>query len=171
MGDLYISFVGSEMNFVGSLLKLLEAQRSWSALFLRVAVGMTFVTHGYDKVFKSGIMETAQAFAQMGIPLGGVLGPLVPIAEFFGGLGLILGLGTRLWAFLQAWTMVFAIAFVHGGQGFALHAEMAERSGKQVPSLAGWEWQALLLASCITLFLTGAGVASVDHFIRRKFRV
>lgn len=151
------------------LLDALGRQRSWVPLLLRIVVGATFAVHGHGKMadlLEKGISATASQFAF--VPLGGVLGPLVPIVEFVGGVCLILGLATRLWAFGQVWVMVFAIAFVHFPQGFAMHAGLMEHGGKQVPAMLGWEWQALLLAGCATLVVEGPGCVSIDAFLRRK---
>jgi putative oxidoreductase len=150
-----------------SLTTALDRQRAWMPLLLRIPVGATFALHGYGKVFERGILATASGFAEHGIPLGAVLGPIVPIAEFFGGLCLIVGLGTRVWAFLQAWIMIFAIAFVHGSQGFQMHAVMMTREGKQVAANAGWEWQALILAASLVLVIGGGGALSMDALLGR----
>ncbi len=156
---------------IGRGLSWLERQASWGApLLLRMAVGSTFIAHGYGKIFERGILATADGFAQMGVPMGQALGPVVPVAEFFGGIAVVLGLGTRAWAFLQAWIMAFAIAFVHGSQGFKMHGEIMSRGGKEMPVSAGWEWQALLLAACLALVLMGPGRASIDAWVRRRFR-
>ncbi len=156
------------MNVIQGFLEFLDRQRAWLPVLLRLVVGATFIAHGYGKVFERGILGTAQGFARMGIPLGGVLGLLVPIVEFFGGICLVLGLGTRVWAFLQSWDMVFAIVFVHRNQGFVIQGELVERGGKQVPVAAGWEWQALILAACLTLMIGGPGSLSIDAWFRRR---
>ncbi len=89
--------------------------------------------------------------SKMDLPLANLLSPLVPIVEFVGGIGLVAGLATRIWAFMLSWVMVFAIFCVHWHGGFK-----------------AWEWQALLLASCLTLTLGGPGVISIDHAIRSR---
>lgn len=91
------------MSVIRGFLEFLDRQRAWSPILLRLVVGATFIAHGYGKVFERGILGTAEGFVRAGIPLGGTLGLLVPIVEFFGGICLILGLGTRIWTFLQAW--------------------------------------------------------------------
>jgi len=156
------------MNAVLRLLFSTGRHPSWLPLLLRIPVGATFIVHGYGKVFERGILETASGFAQRGIPLGGVLGPIVPIAEFFGGILLIAGLGTRLWGLLDAGVMTFAILFVHWSQGFRMKAELVTRGDQQVAASGGWEWQALLLASCLVLAIGGGGKVSLDALIVRR---
>ena len=70
-------------NLVCRILDILDRQRGWSPLLLRVAVGAIFVGAGWPKV-QAGLFSFAPA-----VPLGKVLGPLVPGIEFFGGILLI----------------------------------------------------------------------------------
>ena len=94
-------------------------KRDLGLLLLRLGAGVTLMAHGYPKLFggpekeppqpvaealgpnfapavKQGGPESfAQMLAQMGVPEPQVAAVLAGLAEFGGGLGLVLGLGTR----------------------------------------------------------------------------
>ena len=76
---------------------------------LRVVAGGMLMQHGGQKLFVFGFDGVAGAFAGMGIPMAGILGPFVAFVEFFGGLALVTGLLTRLASLGLASTMIVAI--------------------------------------------------------------
>jgi len=121
---------------------------------LRVVLGMTFILHGGQKLFVFGFAGVSGAFAQMGIPAPGLLGPFVAFVEFFGGIAILLGLLTRLAALGIGATMVVAILTVHLKNGFF--------------APTGFEFPLSLLASAIALVITGAGDFSLDALIGKR---
>jgi len=121
---------------------------------LRAVIGSIFVAHGAQKLFVFGLAGVSGAFLQMGIPAPGVVGPLVALVEFFGGLALIVGLLTRLAAAGLAVTMLGAILFVHLNAGLFL------------PN--GSEFALSLLGAVTFLALAGAGAFSLDAVIGRR---
>jgi len=121
---------------------------------LRFAVGLVFAAHGYQKLFEFGFSGVTQAFTQMGVPLPGVTGPFIACLEFFGGIALILGVLTSLFAFLLACDMLGAILLVKQGSGLI--------------GSRGMEVEVLLMLGAVALVLSGAGALSVDATISRR---
>lgn len=127
-------------------------------LILRIVAGVIFAAHGGQKLFVYGFDGVAGAFAQMGVPLPGLTGPLVAFLEFGGGIALILGVLSRLAALGLAVNMLAAIFLVHIGAGFFL------------PD--GMEFVLALFGIAAAVTVMGPGGYSVDAIIagRRGIR-
>jgi putative oxidoreductase len=117
-------------------------------------VGVVFLAHGYQKVFMWGFAGVTGAFAKMGIPMPGVMGPLVALVELLGGLALFTGLLTRWAAFALAVNMTVAVLGVHLKNGFFLPA--------------GFEYALTLLVANVALVLAGPGVCALDNLIGKR---
>jgi putative oxidoreductase len=131
-----------------------SAQLSLALTILRVVTGVVFLAHGAQKLFVWGFDGVGAGFAQMGIPLAGIVGPAVALVEFFGGMALVAGLLTRLAAGGLAIVMLGALLIAHLSGGFFL------------PS--GFEFVFTLLGSAVTLALTGAGPWSLDGHLAAR---
>ncbi|HXZ39692.1 MAG TPA: DoxX family protein, partial [Terriglobales bacterium] len=87
--------------------------RSWGIALLRVAVGVIFVMHGWQKL-SWGFHDVAGFLNSLGIPQPTVAAVLLTTVELLGGIALILGLLTRYAAALLAIDMLVAIITYHG---------------------------------------------------------
>jgi putative oxidoreductase len=121
---------------------------------LRVIVGAVFLAHGAQKLFVYGFGGVTGAFGGMGLPAPGITGPLTALVEFFGGLGLVAGLLTRLAGLGLSIVMLGAIGFVHLSQGFF--------------APKGVEFPLALLGATTALAIAGAGRYSLDHVIASR---
>lgn len=127
---------------------------SWGITLLRIAIAVVFLVHGGQKLFVFGIPGVTGFFTQIGVPLPSLFAPVISVVEFFGGLALLLGIGTRYAALCLALDMLGAIIFVHGKNGFF------------VPS--GVEFVFVLLAANIALGLAGPGALALEPVLFRR---
>jgi len=128
-----------------------------AALVVRVALGVVFVAHGWQKLVDYGHAGTTKAFGAMGVPLPAISAFYATWVELLGGLALILGVVTHLVALLLFLDMLGAFAIVHAGNGLFV--------GNQPP---GFELVLVLGAASLALVLVGAGRFSVDVLVRRR---
>jgi putative oxidoreductase len=136
------------------LLTPTPARVDLALLILRVVTGIIMLMHGWQKVFQYGFAGVSQGFAGMGIPMAGIVGPFIALLELIGGIALIIGVLTPLFAALLAADMVGAIVLVHLSKGFFLPE--------------GYEFAFALLGACLALMLAGAGRYSVDGSLARR---
>lgn len=102
---------------------LIDTDDDWVLTIVRVVLGVVLFAHGAQKLLGwfggSGLSATLSTFRdQLRIPAP--LAFLAIAAEFFGGLGLIFGLLTRIAALGIAITMAVAMVMVHLRYGFFL---------------------------------------------------
>ena len=139
--------------------RIISTDDSIATAILRFALGVVFFAHGAQKMLGwfggFGFTGTMGFFtATMHIPAP--LAFLAISAEFFGGLGLILGFLTRIAAFGIATNMVVAIATVHHAFGFFMNWN-GDQKGE------GFEFHLLVLAITAFLMIRGSGALSVDR--------
>lgn len=115
-----------------------------AALLLRLLNGALFLFHGGFKLTVFGLAGTAGFFASLGLP--GPLAYAVIALEIVGGIALILGTWTRLFAALLAADLLGAIFTVHIHNGFMF----ANKGG-------GWEYPAYWAITLVALVLIGPG--------------
>ncbi len=133
--------------------KLSSVSLDRGLLLLRIALGVVFVMHGWQKLAVYGISGVAAGFGQMGFPLPMVNAVLITAVELGGGVLLLAGAGTRIAASLLAFSMLVAAVVAHGSGGFFLPT--------------GYEFALTLMLASLALMQTGAGRYSLDARIAR----
>src|SRR5580704_11885191 len=129
------------------LRKLTTTENSTAITILRFVLGFVFFAHGAQKMlgwFGGYGFSGTMGFFTTGLHIPAPFAFLAICAEFFGGIGLLLGLLTRIAAFGIAVNMLVAIVTVHSQFGL-----FANWSGAQKGE--GIEYHLLVLA--ITTFL------------------
>jgi putative oxidoreductase len=144
------------------LKKLMSTSGDVTFTILRLVLGVVFFAHGAQKMLGwfggYGFHGTIGAFTHMGMPAPMAL--LIICTEFFGGLGLIFGLLTRIAAFGVGGLMIGAIFMVHLPNGFFMNW-MGTQKGE------GFEFHLLALAMAGSLLLRGAGAFSLDRALSK----
>ncbi|MEU7892875.1 DoxX family protein [Nonomuraea sp. NPDC049152] len=129
--------------------------RSITLLLARLAIGATFLIHGWVKFTTMGISGVTALFEQIGVPLPGLAAPAVAVLEVVGGIALIVGAALPVFGVLLALDMVGAIFFVHLPNGF-----LADKGGIELPLVLG--------AACLALAFTGGGALAADGLWQRR---
>ena len=115
---------------------------------MRAAIGVIFIVHGTGK-FNEGFV----GFLTGGLGLPAEMQIPIALAEMVPGILLLIGICTRMSASLLAIVMLGAIFFV-----------------KQAGSLTGergFEFDLILLASCLVVMVAGPGRVSASHLIKK----
>jgi putative oxidoreductase len=144
--------------------RLLETGSSIPPAVVRLALGIVVFAHGAQKMLGwfggSGFSATMDAFVhRQGIPAPFAF--LAICAEFFGGLGLILGLLSRVAAFGILCNMVVAVELVHAPNGFFMNWTGAKKG-------EGFEYHVLAIGMALAVMLGGAGAFSIDRLLARR---
>jgi putative oxidoreductase len=131
---------------------------------LRASLGVVFLAHGAQKMLGwfggPGFAGTMGSFTHgLGIPA--FLAVLVILAEFLGGIGLILGFLGRIAAFGIAVDMLVALFLVHLPNGFFMN--WTGTKGKE-----GFEFHILAISMAVVLMVRGAGAWSLDRVVDRR---
>jgi putative oxidoreductase len=122
-------------------------------LLLRLVMGVAFVLHGWPKIqIPMGWMG-----ADASVPA--ILQALAALAEFGGGMALVVGLLTRLASLGIMSNMIVALGMVHLPHGDPFVSKTGGRS---------YELAAIYLACAILFLLLGPGRFSLDALLFRK---
>ncbi|MFC9975846.1 DoxX family protein [Spirillospora sp. NPDC127200] len=123
----------------------------------RIALGVVFVAHGWQKLTDVGHAGVTAMFKGLGIPLPSVAATFATWVELLGGIALILGLLVPVAGVLLAANMAGALWYAHIDKGlFAAEG--------------GYELVLILGAMALLLACTGAGRFSVDGVLWGRSR-
>lgn len=142
------------------LRRLTSTSASWATVPLRLAMGIAFVGHGAQKVLGSFNGPGFAKFTSYPAPFP-FMRPAwlwmgaAAVAELLGGVLVLLGLFTRVGAFLIACVMLVAIVGVKWPVFFAPE---------------GMELAVAFLGIALALLITGGGQASADRMIGGRRR-
>jgi putative oxidoreductase len=145
------------------LLDLFSTNPDWLQTLIRITLGVVFFAHGSQKLLGwfggPGLKETMRTMHEfLGLPTP--LALLAVVAEFFGGLGLMAGLLSRIAAVGIGVIMLVAIFMVHGRNGLFLNW-LGDRKGH------GYEYHVLAIALAAEIVVRGSGAASLDRLVYR----
>ena len=128
--------------------RILPLNTDLALLILRVVLGIIMIYHGWPKLTDLG--GTIEGMAGMGIPAPAVAAIFATVAEFVGGLLMLVGAFTDIAGLMFAIDMLGAITFVHAKNGFSV-------------AKGGVEWPLLLAAAALAIALSGPGGYAVGR--------
>jgi putative oxidoreductase len=126
-------------------------------LIARVGVGVVLLAHGWQKYNEYTLAGTTGAFEGMGVPLPGLAAVFVTTIEIVGGLALIVGLLTPMFALLNMVSMLGALLLVHAPNGVFVEN-------------GGFELVLALFAGLAVVAVLGAGKLSADGLLGRRLQ-
>jgi putative oxidoreductase len=133
---------------------LIKTSENWGILLIRLALGAIMFAHGAQKVFGwwggSGLSQwTNQPAPFLEMRPSWLWMGAAAVSELVGGAMVIIGLYTRIGAFLICCVMLTAILAVHWKSGFFITA-------------GGFEYPLALFGMAAALLIHGGGSASID---------
>lgn len=139
------------------LRKLLATSNDYALGLARFLMGIVFFAHGAQKMLGwfggLGFSGTISLFAKLGMPTFVALFAI--FVEFFGGLGLLVGLLSRVAALGIIVEMIGAVLTVHLPNGFFMNW-----AGNQKGE--GIEYHIITIALALLIVVRGAGAFSLD---------
>ena len=116
---------------------------------LRAVLGATFLVHSlkkFDPSWQGWLVDMACLPPEMQLPIA--------LAEFIGGIFLIVGIFTRITGIVFSIILLGAIFHIRGIQEFFV-------------SQGGFEWDLMMLAVALTIIAAGPGRISISHLIKK----
>jgi len=115
---------------------------------IRASIGAIFIIHSLKK-FEPGFAEN---LPNMGLPPE--MQFPIALAEFIGGILLIMGALTRITSSIFVVILLGAIFHIRWEKGFFV-------------SQGGWEWDLVMLAAVLAIIVAGPGRISISHIVKK----
>jgi len=115
---------------------------------IRILAGLTLLLHGLPKI--TDISGVQSFFPNLGLPPE--LAIPVTLLEVIGGLALLFGILTRIASGLIMIEMIGAVVVAKLSKGF----------------VGGYELELLIVAICISLFISGPGRISIEYDVLKR---
>ena len=115
---------------------------------LRASIGVIFIVHSlkkFDPAWQEWLI-TIGIPPEMQLPIA--------LAEFIGGVFLLVGVLTRISASVFSIILLGAIFHIRWENGFFI-------------SEGGWEWDLAMLAVTLTIIVAGPGKFSISHLVKK----
>jgi len=144
--------------------KLMSTADDLAVAILRLSLGVVFFAHGAQKAlgwFGGFGFDGTMGFLTQKLNIPAPFAVLAIAAEFLGGLGLLVGLLSRVAAFGIACNMVVAVAVIHIQYGFFINW-FGNQKGE------GFEFHILAIAGALVIMIKGAGALSLDRALLKK---
>jgi putative oxidoreductase len=135
--------------------------KSYAPLPLRAAIGIGLMQHGGIKLFAGGgHANIVHLISQLGVPFADLMGWVVGLVEFGGGLGILLGI----------WFKPATVANALNLGGLLLLGYVAGGIPPPLPGgdpLPGFREAFLILAGVVSLLLSGPGRYALRDLVRK----
>jgi len=116
---------------------------------IRASIGVIFIVHSLKKFDPSW----QEWLVNIGMPPEIQLP--IALAEFIGGIFLIVGVLTRITGSVFAVILLGAIFHIRWENGFFI-------------SQGGWEWDLIMLSAVLAIIVAGPGKISISHIAKKK---
>ena len=115
---------------------------------IRASIGAIFIVHSlkkFDPSWQEWLMSIGMP-PEMQLPIA--------LAEFIGGILLVVGVLTRVTGSIFAVILLGAIFHIRWEKGFFV-------------SQGGWEWDLVMLAAVLAIIVAGPGRISISHLVKK----
>ena len=150
--------IAQRRYFIPTLGSMLEGLEGLTYPMVRIVTGALLIPHGAQKLFEwfgGSQAGTAKFFEKFGFIPGMPYVYGIGTLEFFGGICIVLGLFTRLWALLLIGFMATAVFHVLAPAGFFW-------------TKGGYEFALMWLVLAVVVFIRGGGPFSIDAILPKQ---